>query len=340
MYVADYAGAIRLVNVETGDVGIVREGLAIPRGLTVLHGRLYVTDMGNACAEMEAVGGDGCRIHYLEWRDSDPDGLLELLSRISARVLSYRIDDSGNLSDERIVLEHVMSISRDHAPNGLANDGVYVYVAIGHPETHVHHDGGFIVEHAGELAAAGRRTDLMGVVARFRPDADTGRIGGIEAWATGLRNVYQISIGPDGTIWGADNDQHGGLTTEGNLEELNAIAEGGFYGFPFWGTHEAPPEENVTEPVAVLQGTVSTATYANEDGVYVAYLSLGPEGEGQDGFVVDRFGYGEYAPERIFRNSPTNVISILERDGLLYLADLGGRVHIIDPRDAPVVGRN
>ena len=92
--------------------------------------------------------------------------------------------------------------------------------------------------------------------------------------------------------------------------------------------------------MAGLQGTVSTATYANEDGVYVAYLSLGPEGEGQDGFVVDRFGYGEYAPERIFRNSPTNVISILERDGLLYLADLGGRVHIIDPRDAPVVGRN
>lgn len=200
-------------------------------------------------------------------------------------------------------------------------------------------EGGRFVEYADEIAAAGRRADLMGTVARFRPDPDTGQAGEIEAWATGLRNTYQISIGPDGAIWGADNDQHDGLTTEGTREELNAITEGRFYGHPFWGTHEAPPEANVTEPVAVLQGTASTATLANKDGVYVAYLSLGPEGEGQDGFVVDRFDYESYAPERIFRNHPAFVVSILERDGLLYLVDFTGLIHIIDPQAAPVVSR-
>lgn len=180
----------------------------------------------------------------------------------------------------------------------------------------------------------------MGVVARFRPDPDTGEPGEIEVYATGLRNTYQISIGPDGVIWGADNDQHAGLTTRGNREELNAIIKGGFYGFPFRGTHEAPPEENVTEPVAVLQGTVSTVAYANEDGVYVAYLSLGPGGEGQDGYVVDLFDYGEYTPKRIFMGAPAVVTGILERDGLLYLVEFPGRIHIVDPRRPPAVHRD
>ena len=178
MYVATYGGAILLVDVETGAVRTVLEGLTIPQGLTVLHGRLYVTDMGNACAEMEAFGGSGCRVDLLKMQESAPDALLRLLSRVSTRILSYRIGDDADLSGERVVLDRVMSISRDHSPNGLANDGEYVYAAIGHPEVYVRRGGGgFVVEHADRLAAAGRRTDLMGVVARFRPIPIPGRPG-------------------------------------------------------------------------------------------------------------------------------------------------------------------
>ena len=333
MYVASLLEGIRLVDVGTGEVETVLEGLVNPQGLTVLDGRLYVTDMGNACAEMALVwDGGGCIAPY---PDLGAEVLLPLLSRVSTRILSYAIDESGGLSDERLVVDRIMSINRDHSPNGLANDGEYVYVSIGHPEGWVNHGtGGLIVENAEALAAAGRRTDLMGVVARFRPE-DALR-GEVEVFATGLRNTYGISVGPGGTIWGADNDQHDGLTTSGNREELNAIVEGGFYGFPFWGTLEAPPEANVTEPVAVLQGTGSTKAYANEDGVYVAYLSLGPEGEEQDNFVVDRFDYETYVPTRIFRNARSFVVDILERDGLLYLVEIRGCIHIIDPRDAPI----
>lgn len=262
--------------------------------------------------------------------------MLAVLALTDSRIVSYAIGEAGALSGERVVADGIMSMSRDHSPNGLANDGEYVYVSIGHPEVWVRPGtGGLFYERADELAAAGRRTDLMGVVARFRPADAEPRV---EAWATGFRNVYGLSIGPDGGIWGADNDQHDGLLTEEGkqLEELNAIVEGGFYGFPFWGTRAAPPGEGVIEPVAVLQGTGSTKAYANEDGVYVAYISLGPDGEAQDRFVVDRFDYGTWTSTstRIFRNGHGFIVDILERDGLLYLIEFGGRIHVVDPRDA------
>jgi glucose/arabinose dehydrogenase len=41
----------------------------------------------------------------------------------------------------------------------------------------------------------------MGVIARFRPSGDQ-----VEVFATGCRNIYEISIGPDKTIYRADND--------------------------------------------------------------------------------------------------------------------------------------
>ena len=118
--------------------------------------------------------------------------------------------------------------------------------------------------------------------------------------------------------------------------ELNAIIEGGFYGFPFYGTNEAPPEANVIEPAAVLEGTASTFAHANADGVYVAYLNLEQGG----GFVVDRFSYDTWTPERIFADGRSHITAILERGGLLYLVSFGGVIHIINPDAAPVHPRS
>ena len=318
MYLADFEGRIRLLDVKTGVVTLALDGLSIPRGLTVLDGRLYVSDMGNVCQLVRQVRRPGIGCEY-ESESGATD--LEFLSRTSAQVLSYQIDDSGGLSDRQVVVDRIMAWDRYHAPNGLANDGEYVYVSVGHP-MHVIDPGHILITHADELKSHNRRTELMGVVARFRPPDNE-----VEVYATGLRNTYGISIAPDGTIYGADNDDHGGLATEGQLEELNAIVQDGFYGFPFYGTNEAPPEANVIEPVAVLQGTVSTFAYANKDGVYVAYLAI--DGS-QDGFVVDRFDYDTWAPERIV-SAKGHTTAILERNGLLYLASFDGSVHVINP---------
>lgn len=165
----------------------------------------------------------------------------------------------------------------------------------------------------------------MGVIARI--DASDR----VEVYARGFRNVYGISVAPDGTIYGADNDEEDGLTTTGHLEELNGIQEGAFYGYPVYGTNEAPSDKNITEPVAILQGFGSTATYANEDGVYVAYVYAGETVR----HVVDRFDYETFSATRIYGDKEYYT-NILEQDDLLYLLSLAGNIHVIDPDAAPV----
>ena len=325
MYLGDREGRIRLLDVATGEVDIIVEGLSWPRGLTVLDGRLYVSEMGNTCellAELsggENPGGD-CRGDYTLRRD------LEFLSRVSARILAYGIDESGGLTNRRVVVDKIIAVGNDHAVNGLANDGEYVYVSIGHPQHFVDPQGFFVV-HADELASYGRRADLMGVIARFRPPAGDGDGAEVEVYASGFRNVYGISVGPDGVIYAADNDEYGGLRTKRQDEELNAVVEGGFYGFPQYGTNAAPADANVIEPVAVLRGNGASYAYANADGVYVAYFAIR---EGRAEFAVDRFDYGTWQPQRVFAFD-NYITALLERQGLLYAVSLSGNVYVVDP---------
>ena len=339
MYIAARRDSrIRLLNIRTGETRTVLDGLSIPRGMTVLDGRLYISEMGDVCKRM---------YEYLEYLENGSERYLErcyfqrikgmhdkdeIITRLvlqnQARILSYHVHESGNLSDRQIAVDGLITIDGAHAPNGLANDGEYVYASIGHPNARVNPNN--LYNHNAELFAAnGLRPELMGAIARFRPPD-----GEVEVFASGLRNTYQISVAPDGTIYGGDNDQSDRLSTEGHLEELNAIVKGGFYGFPFWGTNEAPPEENVTEPVAILHGSSSTVAHANEDGVYVAYWHAEV-----NRFVVDRFDYETFTPTRIFGDIRTYITTILERDGLLYILTFDGKVYIIDPNLAPITSQ-
>ena len=331
LYLADWDGRIQLLNIMSGEITTVLEGLSIPQGLTVLDGRLYIADMGNVCElHNEQVGAEfpACK----RWPGSTLDAVLDFFRRAGAQITSYRIDAHGGLSGKRIVIDGIISYDRDHSPNGLTNDGQYVYASIGHPEQAQpesakpgYYDG-YLAERLPD--EYGSRTAMMGTIVRFRPPRNE-----VEIWATGLRNVYGISIAPDGTIYGADNDSVDGLSTEGQLEELNAIRRGGFYGYPIWGSNEAPASAGVTEPVAILQGTASTFAHANADGVYVAYTAIQhPLG---DGIVIDRFDYETWRAERIF-NASSYITAILERAGQLYVVTFAGKVHIIDPPAAPV----
>ena len=340
MYVADRAGSILLLNIRTGEARKVLDGLSAPRGLTILDGRLYVSEMGSVCERM---------YEYLEYLEQDserylkscvlrvPKGKREVLMKFvlqnQARILSYRVHESGNLSDRQTAVDGLIAVSGSHAPNGLANDGEYVYASIGHPNETVY-PRNFFNRSAEVFAANGLRPELMGAIARFAPPPDSENEVEVEVFASGLRNTYQISIAPDGTIYGADNDQSDGFSTKGHLEELNAIVKDGFYGFPIWGTYEAPPHESVTEPVVVLNGTASTVAYANEEGVYVAYWSAE-----NNRVVVDRFDYETFTPTRIFGDIRTYITSILERNGLLYILTYTGDVYIIDPNLAPITSQ-
>ncbi len=322
MYLAGWDGSIRLLNVETGDVVTALEGLTYPRGLTVLDGRLYVTDMGNVCQLIQELSEDDDYTGCKRWpKDSEA----EYFSRVNAQILSYAIGDSGKLTDRQIIVDRLMARDIEHSPNGMTNDGEYVYASIGHMTWNPTEHRRFVKIYD-ELGENRPRTDLTGVIVRFRPPDNE-----VEVYASGFRNTYGISVASDGTIYGADNDTVDGIsddsTSEENLEELNAIVKGGFYGYPEYGTNTAPPEANVIEPVAVLQGKASTYAYPSEDGVYVAYVAIGGD---DDGFVVDRFGYGVWTPERVFI-ALNYTTAILERDGLLYIVSLNGNIHVINP---------
>ena len=335
MYIADYDGSIRLLNIRTGEARKVLDGLSIPRGLTILDGRLYVSEMGNVCNRMYEYLEwleDGSVDRHLNWcvfrqlkgdYADQSEVVVQYVLMTHARILSYLVHESGYLSDRQTVVDGLITVGGDHAPNGLANDGEYVYASIGHPQEWIRSKNVFDLN-AELFAANGRRPDLMGAIARFRPPD-----GEVEVFARGLRNTYQISVAPDGTIYGADNDVDGKIYK--HLEELNAIVKDGFYGFPVWGTYEAPPKENVIEPVAVLNGVASTATYANEEGVYVAYRHTEI-----NRFVVDRFDYRTFTPTRIFEGVKTYITYVLEQEGLLYVLTFEGDVYIIDPALAPI----
>lgn len=334
MYLADVAGRIRLLDVETGKLRTVLTNLSVPQGLTVLNERLYVTDMGNVCDVMQAEkarlesGGlavfPWCAMLLPETGGSfDEDVLLEFLGKASARVLSYPITDTGDLGAQRVIVDRIVTIERQHSPNGLVNDGEYVYVSIGHPQVQVDQNG-FFVEQSARLRDMALRVDLMGVIARI-DSSDR-----VDVYATGLRNTYGITIAPDGEIYGGDNDEDS-LDEGKHQEELNRIVEGGFYGFPFYGTNN--DQDDVIEPVAILNGSASTAAYANVDGIYISYIS---EKDGDIEYVIDRFEYDSFLLERIYTGGPHYIVAILERDGFFYVATHAGDVHVIDPSGAPV----
>ncbi len=321
MYLADFGGSIHLLNVESGEIKtLLLNDLRIPQGLTVLGGRLYATDMGNVCDVLPKAG------ELLESCKRDVTGREFEFHRVAgARIFSYRIDPDGGLSDRRVIEDRILSRHRDYGPHGLATDGEYVYVSIGHPQDPVDPEG-FYVTNVEQLRAQGGRTDLMGTIARFRP---TDGAVEIEAWATGFRNVYGISIAADGTIYGADNGEQNWR----HREELNAIVQDGFYGFPHWGTNEAPSDAGVIEPVAVLSGVGSTMAYATKRGVYVAHR------DDLYGYVIDRFDYETRTLTRFFTGAPSYITGILERRGLLYLIDLAGNVHVVEQRSDPIWSR-
>ena len=319
MYLASPRGQVSLLNVVTGEIKTVLEGLSRPQGLTVLEGRLYIADMGNICALLTAEERRVC------WplMDRSNRQILELLSQSSARILSYRVDETGELADPQVVLEGILGVGVANGPKGLTNDGEWVYASIAYPvSVQLDPDGNFITAAVEQLAANGGRPDLMGTVVRFRP-GDTE----VKVYASGLHSTDDLAVAPDGTIYGVDRALGPGfLVTSGQQEELNELVEGGFYGYPFWGSNEGPWAAQVTEPKTVLKGAVGEGIYANEQGIYVGYKELVADAD----YVVDRFDYETFKPTRIFDQGFSGAKNILEREGLLYLLD-AGNIYVIDP---------
>ena len=325
---------MELLDLSSGELTKVAEGLPHPQGLVMLDGRLYVSHVGNSCENWAALAD--------ELEREDPDLNVEtlrqcyprnferihsLLPRVLAaadgHVSSFLVGPDGGLTDHALELDGVPVGTGAHGHNALATDGVFIYGSVGYPGDGSH---GSAYHGAAPIEAVmepGRGRDMAGAVYRFRPSDPEGTF---EIFARGLRNTYGISIASDGTVWGADND--GGSD---QLEELNAIRYGHDYGFPEYGTGKAPQKAGITEPFRLIPGMGSSAVLASDDDVYYAHAAKWWIGLGGRRAVVDFTSYDGQAHRRVFYDGNMWVTALLERGGLLYVVRYDGSITVIDP---------
>lgn len=115
-----------------------------------------------------------------------------------------------------------------HQNNGIVfgTDGT-LYVTVGYP-----HDLGHIKH---PWAGTVIRTDAEGTAP--------------VVFARGFRNPYDLVIGPDGQLFGTDNDSN----ISGKGDELNHIVEGGHYGHPYMSTVRQAAVSGVVGPLINLR---------------------------------------------------------------------------------------
>jgi hypothetical protein len=149
------------------------------------------------------------------------EGDRRILEGSRGRLVAFDIEDDGTLTDERVILDDLPVANTEHGVNGIVTgpDGL-VYVAIGNLDQ-LPTDIAETVDHP--------RKQLLGTVIRLSVGGD-----GVEVFARGLRNVFDLAFDDRGDLWGVDND---GETPNGwRAEEVLHIRQGRNYGYPFEGS--------------------------------------------------------------------------------------------------------
>jgi hypothetical protein len=195
----------------------VADGFVYSRGLTIVGDVLIVGDLGPLpCPDPYPV----CKGHRVPGV-SIIEGDRRILEGSRGRLVAFDIQDDGALTDERVILDDLPVANTEHGVNGIVTgpDGL-VYVAIGNLDQ-LPTDIAESVDHP--------RKQLLGTVIRLSADGD-----GVEVFARGLRNVFDLVFDDRGDLWGVDND---GETPNGwRAEEVLQIRQGRNYGYPFEGS--------------------------------------------------------------------------------------------------------
>lgn len=124
-----------------------------------------------------------------------------------------------------------------HAANGIAfgPDG-WGYVGVGGRADH------------GEILGTNEQDELHpyeASILRFNPNG-----GGVEVYARGLRNPYDITWDANGQLWASDN-----APDYGPPEEIHRVVPGGQHGYPYYDCDvcfSPPPDVQVLPPVYTL----------------------------------------------------------------------------------------
>src|SRR6266542_6443029 len=188
---------------------IYAQGVAPPTALTLgPDGYLYVTQLSG---EVVIVDGPGAtpRVYIsglerplgLVWRGAD-------LYVLSQGTLSVFPNSGVTPGKRRDLLTNIPTAGMQNNNLVLGQDD-WLYLGIGSLCDHCRPDN-----------------PISGQIRRVRPGGSDW-----QTYATGLRNPFSLTVGPDGTLWATDNERED-LPPGLPPEELNRIVAGGDYGWP------------------------------------------------------------------------------------------------------------
>jgi glucose/arabinose dehydrogenase len=129
--------------------------------------------------------------------------------------------------------------AQEHQPNSLAfgPDGK-VYLSIGARADHG--------EVPGQPDVPATLTPYEAGILRFNPDGS-----GLERYAAGLRNPYDLTFDANGRLFATDNSPDFGPP-----DRLHYIQAGGYYGYPYYADCSlcpaAPPDLKISPPIATF----------------------------------------------------------------------------------------
>ena len=261
----DEHGELQLTTVATG--------LEYARGIALREDTLFVAELGPLPCNPSFPVCTGPTLNEL----FPEAGERRIVRSSRGRVLAFRVNEDGALTDRHVVLADLPFATTEHGVNDvvLGPDG-RIFVAIGNVD---------VLYAATSLARELRRPhgNLLGTVISFEPDGS-----GLRVYAKGLRNVYGLAFDGSGRLYGVDND--GPTQGSWRREEVLLISRGADYGYPSDGTY-GPHLVPRDPPLWVLDivGSGGLAWVRRQDGGSTLYIGSGAHldalklDEGDDG---------------------------------------------------------
>ncbi len=214
-------------------VSLVAEGLDVPTSLAVgPAGGIFVSELAGPVLRLEDPNQDGVFENHVEYAVGryfvngiafSPEGQLYVSSQ--GRVSIFTDADGDTLADT------IDDIITDLPHGGHQNNGL----AFGP-------DGKLFITNGSTCNDCDEDDERSASILQANADGSDLRV-----YASGLRNPYDLVFDPDGRLWATDNGSDLPCNT---IDELNLVADGGDYGWPYGPDCES--SQSGTPPVASL----------------------------------------------------------------------------------------
>ena len=260
---------------------IIARNLGRPHGLAFHDGELYVSRCGQY-VKAESGALIGINTGAVTWlRDVDGDGMMDYFSDILA-------DLPGAQGPDPL-----------HQNNGItfaANGDLYVTVGA----------------HADRAPST---SPLEGTIVRVPFGSTT-----TEVFARGMRNPFDVAIGPNGELFGTDND----ASDRRNGDEVNHIRKNGHYGHPYADGSKSHPEGTVPPLAVTKSGTFEGLAYTESESLPEEYRNCLYAVSYGNGEIIriqlKKTGDTYQATTDVFARIPNALDIAIDDNGVFYIS--------------------